>query len=58
MQDMASQAEKLRSDAAACELIRNTAIAPNKRELFERLARHLSVLATEVEKSMLESGKR
>ena len=45
MQDMLTQLEKLRRDAAECEL-------------FDRLATHFSVLATEVEKAILESGKR
>jgi hypothetical protein len=58
MQDMLTQLEKLRSDAAECQLIRDLAIDPKKRELFDRLAAHLSLLASEVERAMLESGKR
>ncbi len=58
MQDMLTQLEKLRRDAAECELIRNLATDPKKRELFDRLAVHLSVLASEVERTMLERGKR
>nr|WP_083218944.1 hypothetical protein [Bradyrhizobium icense] len=58
MQDISAQLEKLRSDATECELIRNTATDPKKRELFDRLAAHLTVLASEVERAMLESGKR
>jgi hypothetical protein len=58
MQDVLAHAEKLRCDAAECELIRNTATDPKKRELFDRLAAHLTVLASEVERAMLESGKR
>ena len=53
MQDMQAQLEKLRSDAAECEMIRDLATDPKKRELFDRLAAHLSVLASEVEKAML-----
>lgn len=49
MQDMKEQLEKLRTDAAECALIRDLAIDPTKRELFTRLAEHLSVLANEVE---------
>ena len=45
MQDMLAQLEKLRRDAAECELIRDLATDPKKRELFDRLAAHLSVLA-------------
>ena len=58
MQDMLAQLEKLRRDAAECELIRNLASDPKKRELFDRLAAHLSLLASEVERTMLEGGKR
>jgi hypothetical protein len=53
MQDTLSQLRKLRSDAAECEMIRDLATDPKKRELFDRLAAHLSVLASEVEKAML-----
>jgi hypothetical protein len=58
MQDMLTQLEKLRSDAAECELIRDLATDFKKRELFDRLAAHFSILASEVEKAILESGKR
>jgi hypothetical protein len=58
MQDMLAQLEKLRRDAAECELIRDLATDPKKRELFDRLAAHLTVLASEVERVMLESGKK
>jgi hypothetical protein len=58
MQDLLAQLEKLRSDAAECALIRDLATDPKKRELFDRLAAHLSVLASEVEMAMLESGKK
>lgn len=57
MQDMLTQSEKLRRDAAECELIRDLATDPKKRELFDRLAAHLSLLASEVERAMLESGR-
>ena len=58
MQDMLTQLEKLRRDAAECELIRDLATDPKKQALFDRLAAHLSVLPSEVERTMLESGKR
>jgi hypothetical protein len=58
MHDMLAQLEKLRRDAAECELIRNLATDPKKRELFDRLAAHLTVLASEVEQVMLKSGKK
>jgi hypothetical protein len=46
---MKAHLEKLRADAAECALIRDLATDPQKRELFTRLADHLSVLASEVE---------
>jgi hypothetical protein len=49
MQDMKAHLEKLRTDAAECALIRDLASDPVKRELFTRLAEHLSTLAGEVE---------
>jgi hypothetical protein len=49
MQDMRVHLEKLRADAAECALIRDLATDIRKRELFARLADHLSLLASEVE---------
>jgi hypothetical protein len=49
MQDMRAHLEKLRADAAECALIRDLATDAQKRELFTRLAAHLSTLASEVE---------
>lgn len=49
MKDMKAHLEKLRADAAECALIRDLATDPEKRQLFTRLAEHLSVLASEVE---------
>jgi hypothetical protein len=49
MQDLRTHLEKLRADAAECALIRDLATDPQKRELFTRLAAHLSRLAGEVE---------
>jgi hypothetical protein len=54
MKDYQAQLEKLRTDAAECALIRDLATEPAKRELFNRLANHLSVLADQVEMAMLE----
>jgi hypothetical protein len=54
MKDMQAQLEKLRADAAECALIRDLATDPKKRELFARLADHLSVLAAEVERAVAE----
>jgi hypothetical protein len=52
---MQAHLEKLRSDAAECALISNLATNPEKRELFARLAEHLTVLASEVERAIAKS---
>ena len=52
MQDMVAQLEKLRADSAECRLISDLATDPKKRDLFDRLARHLEVLALEVEREI------
>jgi len=49
MRDMQVHLEKLRTDAAECALIRDLATDPIKRELFTKLAEHMSTLAAEVE---------
>lgn len=54
MQDMLARLEKLRTDAAECALIRDLATETKKRDLFDRLASHLTVLADQVEMAMLE----
>jgi hypothetical protein len=60
MKDYLAQSEKLRKDAAECALIRDLATDPKKREMFDRLASHLTVLADQVEMAILErkSGTR
>ncbi|OPY95567.1 hypothetical protein A5906_06105 [Bradyrhizobium sacchari] len=57
MKDYQAQLEKLRTDAAECALIRDLATDKAKRELFDRLADHLTVLAKHVELAMLERHK-
>lgn len=52
MKDYQTRLEKLRSDAAECALIRDLATDVAKRELFDRLAKHLTVLADQVEMAM------
>ena len=47
-----TQLEKLRTDAAESALIRDLATEPRKRELFTKLAEHLTILADEVEHSI------
>jgi hypothetical protein len=58
MKDMQAHLEKLQRDAAECALIRDLAADPKKRDLFARLAEHLSVLASEVAQAIGESTER
>lgn len=58
MRDMLASLEKFRQEAAACGLIRDSATDPKKRELFDRLKAHLTLLATEIERVMLEESRR
>jgi hypothetical protein len=58
MQDMTAHLEKLRKDAAECALSRDLATEPTKRELFNRLAEHLSILAAEVEAAIAQLGAK
>jgi hypothetical protein len=53
MKDYLAQVEKLRKDAAACARIRDLATEKDKRELFDRLASHLTVLADQVEQAIM-----
>ncbi|MCK1575834.1 hypothetical protein [Bradyrhizobium sp. 174] len=57
MKDTQAQLEKLRKDAAECALIGDLAIDSKKRELFTRLADHLTVLASQVERVIADSVK-
>jgi hypothetical protein len=52
MKDYQAHVEKLRKDAAECALVRDLATDEAKREIFDRLARHLDQLADEVERAM------
>lgn len=56
MKDMQAHLEKLRTQIAECEMIRDLATAPNKRDLFARLAEHFKVLAAEIEKAMTDQS--
>jgi len=55
MKDMQASLEKLRADAAEAALIRDLATDRHKRELFTRLADHLTRLAAEVERAIATS---
>lgn len=54
MKDYLAQVEKLRKDAAEAALIRDLTTDKAKREMFDRIASHLTVLADQVEIAMLE----
>jgi hypothetical protein len=51
---LSASLEKLRADAAEAAMIRDLATDPTKREMFDRLAIHLSTLADQVEIAMLK----
>ena len=53
VKDYQKQLERLRADAAECRLISDLATDPAKRDLFDRLALHLSTLADQVEEALL-----
>jgi hypothetical protein len=53
MKDYQARLEKLRTDAAECRRISDLATDPAKREMFDRLAAHLTILADQVEQAML-----
>ena len=55
MKDIQVHLAKLLAQAAECELIRDQATDPQKRELFDRLARHHRELAKQVEKEIVRS---
>jgi hypothetical protein len=52
MQDYRAAIEKLRNDAVESALIRDLATDHAKREMFDRLSRHLDQLADEVERAV------
>ena len=57
MKDYQAALEKLRAEAAECRLICDLATDPAKREMFDRLALHLTSLADQVELAMIEAAK-
>jgi hypothetical protein len=52
MLEMQAHLKTLRGEAAACKLISDLATDKKKQELFARLADHLDVLASEVERAI------
>ena len=58
MRDMIAHLEKLRTQVAECEMIRDLATDRAKRELFTKLAEHYKVLADEVQRAIAEQQAR
>jgi hypothetical protein len=56
MKDMQAHLERLRVQITECEMIRDLATDPGKRNLFARLAKHFGVLAAEVEKAIADQS--
>ncbi|MBT1517510.1 hypothetical protein KIP88_45315 [Bradyrhizobium sp. SRL28] len=52
MKDYQAHLEKLRKDAAECALVRDLATDQAKREMFDRLAKHLDQLADEIARAI------
>jgi hypothetical protein len=55
MDDYLASIEKLRKDSAECALIRDLATDKAKREMYDRLSRHLGHLADEVQRALNSS---
>ena len=54
MKDMQAQLERLRLQIAECEMIRDLATDPGKRELFTTLAEKFKLLARQIEKAIAD----
>lgn len=52
MKDMQTQLDRLLEQAAECAQVASQATDAAKQELFDRLAQHFTVLASEVEKAI------
>ena len=57
MLDMQERLEKTRVQIAECEIIRDLATDPKKRELFGRLAARHKVLAGDLEKALQNAAR-
>jgi hypothetical protein len=54
MRDMKIHLEKLQAEAAECSLISDLATDRGKRDLFAKQAKHLMMLASELERAIAE----
>jgi hypothetical protein len=57
MQDVQAYLEKLSTDAVDCAMISKRATDAQKREMFDRLAEHLAMLASELERAIEAKGR-
>jgi hypothetical protein len=57
MKDMREHLEKIQVQIVECEMIRDLATDPKKREPFARLAEHHKVLAAEIARVIAEETK-
>lgn len=57
MQDMQVQLEQLQDEAAKCAKLAALTTDKAKRELFEKLAEHYTVLANEVRKALADANR-
>ena len=53
MKDMQEHLDKLQVQIVECEMIRDEATDPKKRELFAKLAENYKVLAAEIRRAMM-----
>lgn len=58
MKDMEEHLEKLQVQIVECEIIRDLATDPKKRELFAKLAEHHRVLAAEIMRAMASQKRK
>ena len=54
MSGLMEQLSKVRAEAAECALVGNLATDPQKKQMYMRLADHLTTLAAEVERAARE----
>jgi hypothetical protein len=54
MSGLMKQLSKIRAEAAECNLVANLATDPEKKQMYTRLAEHLTSLASEVERAVRE----
>jgi hypothetical protein len=54
MKDMQAQLERLHLQIAECEIMRDLATNPEKRELFAMFAENFKILANQIEKAIAD----